>query len=133
MKKIFLLLVGVVLLGAGCNSNNAQSNNPMIKNIVVSSQLETYFVDVPTGNGSICVWRYSAGSAAVPYMYTTEANTKSEKHSIKIPGIFEHASVLCVDDWDNNYYSKFESDPNPITVQPLTPQQEQELEKQMAN
>jgi len=129
-RKLFLaiFLSFLILAGFGCQ----QKNKIEIKDLKVSNQLETYFVDVPTGNNSTCVWRYTDGSASVPYSYTTEANTKSEKHSIEIVGIFDNASVLCTDDWDNTYYAKFQSNPTPTDVQPLSSEQEKELNEIMS-
>jgi len=77
------------------------------KTIKVNNWFNDYYTDVPTGNRSVCVWRYSQGNADVPYIEITEARTSRDKHTIKIDDVFWDADVHCFDDWGNNFESTF--------------------------
>src|SRR3989344_7434117 len=41
-----------------------------------------YTLSIPSGNSSICTWNYTGGSAAIPYIETTQARSATEKHTI---------------------------------------------------
>ena len=102
MKKYYLvpLILVLFLLGAGCAKSS-------FKKVEVNNWLEDYYVDIPTGNSSTCIWRYAQGSASVPYTKTTNAKTSQEKHTITIVGVFQNADVNCLNDLGNNYQAEF--------------------------
>lgn len=66
-----------------------------------------YSISIPSGNSSICTWTYSAGSAQIPYLKTTEARTANEKHTLSYYGDEEDFKVFCVDDLGNVYQGDF--------------------------
>lgn len=66
-----------------------------------------YSISIPSGNKSICTWTYSAGSAQIPYLETTEARTANEKHTLSYYGGEEDFKVFCVDDFGNQYIGSF--------------------------
>ena len=61
-------------------SNN--DNNNIIKVGTFYDGQNGYSISIPSGNSSICTWTYSAGSAQIPYLKTTEARTANEKHTL---------------------------------------------------
>ena len=66
-----------------------------------------YSISIPSGNESVCIWTYSAGSAQIPYLKTTEARIANEKHTLSYYGDEEDFKVFCVDDFGNQYKGKF--------------------------
>ena len=68
-----------------------------------------YFLSIPTGNQSRCIWVWAGGSARVPDMQVTSARTATEKHAIRFPemsGLYDF-KVYCVDDFGNLYEGSF--------------------------
>ncbi|MGA3114318.1 MAG: hypothetical protein ABSF90_07790 [Syntrophobacteraceae bacterium] len=70
---------------------------------------EGYFLSIPTGNQSRCVWVWAGGTASAPDMQVTSARTATEKHAIRFPDMswLNHFKVYCVDDFGNLYEGSF--------------------------
>lgn len=65
-----------------------------------------YTLSIPSGNSSICAWNYTGGSAAIPYIETTQARSATEKHTIYKYDYYDW-KVSCVDDFGNQYVGVF--------------------------
>lgn len=68
---------------------------------------EGFSLSIPSGNMSVCIWTYYAGSGAIPNLVTTEARTATEKHTISVYGGEEDLKVSCVNDFGDMYIGTF--------------------------
>jgi hypothetical protein len=69
--------------------------------------LDGFSISIPSGNISVCVWTYNAGSGVIPNLITTEARTATEKHTISVYGDEGDLKVFCVDDFGDKYIGVF--------------------------
>jgi hypothetical protein len=119
MKKLILLLT-LSLLVTGCSLNLSKNQSAEVGNNIASESSdqklvevstfydgkEGYFISIPTGNSSTCIWTYVGGNGAVPYSETTFAKTATEKHVINSDDFYDF-KVICVDDFGNQYNGVF--------------------------
>jgi hypothetical protein len=68
-----------------------------------------YFLSIPTGNESRCIWVWEGGNHAVPYIEVTSAQTATAKHALRFPqgALFFNFKVHCLDDFGNVYEGSF--------------------------
>lgn len=85
------------------NKDDKELNDDFKQIDVVEIYKDQYTISIKEGNFSICLWRYSAGNANIPYLETTKAKSSSEKHSISIIGPIWDENVYCFDDWGGKY------------------------------
>lgn len=124
MKKtafIFtFLLLALFLNGCSYKVVNTESGNMDNTKIIETKivDVSTFYngedgfsLSIPTGNVSTCNWTYEGGSASIPYLINTEANTATEKHIITFPAgsrdSYSNFKVVCVDDFGNQYNGSF--------------------------
>lgn len=67
---------------------------------------EGYSISIPSGNSSTCLWNYTDGNGAIPYLETTSARNATEKHTIYSYTGWDW-KVLCADDFGNYYNGTF--------------------------
>jgi hypothetical protein len=65
-----------------------------------------YSISIPSGNTSTCLWNYTDGNAAIPYLEITSARNATEKHTIYSYTGWDW-QVLCADDFGNYYTGTF--------------------------
>jgi hypothetical protein len=68
---------------------------------------DAYSLSIASGNNSICLWNYTGGSGAIPYIETTQAKTATEKHTLLLYGGTYDYKVNCFDDFGNQYVGIF--------------------------
>ena len=115
----WIIVIAVVAGGIYWASTHSTLNNPTIDvktNTKVSAttvQVGTFYdgkdgytLSIPSGNSSICTWNYTGGSAAIPYIETTQARSATEKHTIYSYDYYDW-KVSCVDDFGNQYIGVF--------------------------
>ena len=115
----WIIVIAVVAGGIYWASTHSTLNNPTIDvktNTKVSAttvQVGTFYdgkdgytLSIPSGNSSICTWNYTGGSAAIPYIETTQARSATEKHTIYSYDYYDW-KVSCVDDFGNQYVGVF--------------------------
>jgi hypothetical protein len=120
---IIIIVVAVGTFYIGKNSNNTQSQNKQtnptidvksdtkvnattVKVATFYNGQDGYSLSIPSGNKSTCIWNYEGGSADIPYMEITNANSATEKHTIIIYDNYNYR-VNCFDDFGNQYVGVF--------------------------
>jgi len=119
---IIVVAVGAFYIGKNSNINQAQNNQAdptidvksdtkvnatIVKVATFYNGQDGYSLSIPSGNKSTCIWNYEGGSADIPYMKTTNANSATEKHTIMIYGGNYNYKVNCFDDFGNQYVGVF--------------------------
>jgi hypothetical protein len=119
-SKIGLVVI-IILIAGGIYwySQNSGVKNPTLdvktdtKVLATTVQVGTFYdgkdgytLSIPSGNSSICTWNYTGGSAAIPYIETTQARSATEKHTIYSYDYYDW-KVSCVDDFGNQYVGVF--------------------------
>ncbi|NBD73909.1 hypothetical protein GVX82_02620 [Patescibacteria group bacterium] len=115
-----IIVAGVVAVAAYWIGSNQAVNNPTFDvktgssvkaaNVSVGTFYdgkEGYSVSIPSGNTSTCLWNYTDGNAAIPYLETTNARSATEKHTIYSYTGWDW-QVLCADDFGNYYTGTFQ-------------------------
>ena len=119
-SKIGLVVI-IILIAGGIYwySQNSGVKNPTL-DVKTNTQVKAttvpvgtfydgkdgYTLSIPGGNSSICTWNYTGGSAAIPYIETTQARSATEKHTIYSYDYYDW-KVSCVDDFGNQYVGVF--------------------------
>lgn len=125
MKKLLLILPILVLLGAGCSTDNqvvqeqtANPPQPVVQyesssvpakhiSIDFSEKLQEYSANIVTAaNSSVCIWNYTAGNGSIPWQQVTKAD---KLHTLNVPdGVaFSDLKILCRDDSDIVYWGDY--------------------------
>jgi hypothetical protein len=66
-----------------------------------------FSLSIQSGNSSVCIWTWEAGSGRIPDLIITEANTALEKHTRTTYPEETDNKVTCVDDFGNIYVGDF--------------------------
>jgi hypothetical protein len=115
MKNTLLVILTIFLLvslyfnfdKSNRMKSEIKSENPVTaeKIIEVNEQFDTLYLDIPTGQQSVCIWQGKSGNHEVPFIETTTANTVTGKHTFKKYelNIF---NVYCMDDDGTKYTGK---------------------------
>ena len=122
--KIIVVIALMFILG-GCSYKVVKNQNNNIENPTINVENNTkieatiikvgtfydgndgFSLSIPSGNSSVCIWTYAAGSGHIPNLITTKASTATEKHTIPVYGDEEELKVSCVDDFGNQYVGLF--------------------------
>ena len=104
---ICILVVIVILKFSKERNSSAKASATIVQVQKFYNGKEGFYLSIPTGNKSTCVWTWEAGSGAIPDTETTQANSATEKHYIDgISGSWNF-KVVCVDDFGKQYVGNF--------------------------
>lgn len=115
-SSLLLILLAIIYLvpyKGECADKNKKLDHSNIKTKMLNvgkfyDGEEGYFLSIPGGNESRCIWTYAGGNAGVPYIEVTSAKTATQKHALHPPSSFTYGfKVICVDDSGNVYNGIF--------------------------